>query len=87
MTYKDSEVCLYLLIHMLHLPISLWVVGGGRSQLNSEESCKLMGEVGYEGRSVIADHFLQKSMVVPDVVGRIMICYRTCLLSPVQRAR
>src|SRR5258708_38728142 len=64
MTYEDSEVCLYFLIHVLHLPVSLWVVGG-RSQLNSKESCKPMGEVGYEGRSMVADHFLWKSMMVP----------------------
>ena len=68
MAYKDLEVCLYLLIHVLCLPISLWVVGGGRSQLNSKESCELMGEVGYEGRSATTDHFLQKSMMVPDML-------------------
>ena len=68
MTYKDSEVCLYLLIYVLHLPISLWVVGGGGSQLNSKESCKLVGEVGYKGGSMIADHFLQKPMMAPDVL-------------------
>ena len=44
--------------------ISLWVVGGGRSQLNSKESCDLMGEVGYKGGSAITDHFLWKSMMV-----------------------
>src|SRR6266446_3768102 len=27
-----------------------------------------MGEVGYEGRSVIADYFFQKSMMMPDVL-------------------
>ena len=53
MTYEDSEVCLYLLVHTLCLAISLWVVGGGRSQLNSEESHRLMGEVGHEGRSAV----------------------------------
>ena len=68
MTYEDSEVCLYLLVHTLCLAISLWVVGGGRSQLNSEESCKLMGEVGHKGGSMITDHFLQKSMMVPDML-------------------
>ncbi len=67
MTYKDMEVCLYLLVHALHLAISLWVVGGGGSWLNSKESHKLAGEVGYKGGSTITDHFLQKSMMMPDM--------------------
>ena len=68
MAHKDPEVHFYLLVDALCLAISLQVVGGGRSQLNSEEGCKLAGEVGYKGGSMITDYFLWESMMTPDMV-------------------
>src|SRR5258708_25960606 len=67
MAHKDPEVCFYLLVDVLCLAISLWVVGGRGGQLNSEEGCKLTGEVGYKGRSAITDYFLWESVMMPDM--------------------
>ena len=67
MAHKDLEVCFYLLVDTLCLAISLQVVGGRRSQLNSEEGCELTGEVGYEGGSMITDYFLWESVMMPDM--------------------
>src|SRR5258708_40107261 len=67
MAHKDPEVRFYLLVDVLHLAVGLQVVGGGRSQLNSEEGCKLAGEVGYKGGSMITDYFLLGAMMMPDM--------------------
>src|SRR5258706_10288897 len=60
-------ICLYLLVHTFCLAVGLGVVGRGWGELDSQEGCKVAGEVGYEGRSVVTDHFLWKSVMVPDV--------------------
>src|SRR5258708_7455798 len=51
----------------LHMDISVGVVGSGWGELDSQEGCEVTGEVGYEGRSAVADHFLWKSVMAPDV--------------------
>src|SRR5258708_34240737 len=66
-TYKDLEICLYLLVHTFCLAISLGVVGSGWGELDSQEGCKVTREVGYEGVSVVTDHFLWKSVMWQDM--------------------
>src|SRR5258705_8566705 len=68
MAHKDLEIGLYLLVHTLHLAISLRVVGSGGSYLDPKEGSNLTREVGHECRSTVADHFLQKSVVAPDML-------------------
>ncbi len=67
MSHEDLEIGFCLLVHALCLAIGLRVVGCGGSQLNSEEGGELAGEVGHEGRSLVTDNLLWKSMVMPDM--------------------
>src|SRR5258708_12842813 len=52
---------------MFHLAIGLGVVGSGWGKLDSSEGCEVTGEIGYEGGSMVTDHFLWKSVMAPDV--------------------
>src|SRR5260370_41889651 len=67
MAHEDSEIGLYLLVHMLCLAISLRVVGSGGSYLDPKEGSKLVQGVGHQCGSTVHDHFRWKSVVGPGM--------------------
>ena len=64
---KEAEVLFQLLVDLLHLSITLRMVGCSGSQPYAEEAVELSHQLHYKLWTSVGDNLFQKSMQLPDV--------------------
>ena len=65
---EELEELFDLLVDMLSLAISLWVIGCRCGNLDSEYLTESTHEFGDELHSLVTNHFLWKTVKLPDIV-------------------
>jgi len=65
---EESEILFQFLVDLFHLSITLWVVGCGGCQLNSEQPVEFPGEFRYELGTSIGDDFPRETVMFPYMV-------------------
>ena len=64
---KEVEILFQLLVDLLHLSITLQMVGCSGSQLYAKEVVELSHQLHYELWTSVGNHLFWKSMQLPDV--------------------
>jgi hypothetical protein len=65
---EEAKVLFQFLIDTFRLPVTLWMIGRGSGDLNSENVVEFPCEFCHELRTSVRHHLPRKSVVLPDVL-------------------